>query len=255
LLVCFTYGLYFTRVLIIQKVFKVFLRMLFYQCHISAIVFQKKWLKNLNNKQDGNFKCFKVNRTICLIYSNLSMKRFIGIVPTQEIYSIVSKIQNRFGDNRLEPHITLIAPVTVIDEDSWITTIKNICATHSPIDIQLPTTGTFGKKTLFIDVSSEQLSHLYYRLNNDIKPYQKSERNMNENNKYHPHLTLGRAWCGFTKEDFVNMGALANDYLSKDPVAFTASFVRIYHKPLPKGRWEGLQDVPFGKEDKEKRLG
>lgn len=45
------------------------------------------------------------------------MKFFIGIVPSEDIYNAVADIQKRFGDNRLEPHITLRPPVTVTEEE------------------------------------------------------------------------------------------------------------------------------------------
>jgi 2'-5' RNA ligase len=176
------------------------------------------------------------------------MKRFIGIVPPKEIYDKIQQIQNEYGDNRLEPHITIIAPVTVVDETKWMETIERICADFSAIDISLPATGYFGKKTLFIDVASPKLSNLYHQLNNHLKAYQKNEPNAIKNTTYHPHLTLGRAWCGFTKDDFSNMKHLAEEYLSKEKISFKASSIRVYHKPSPKGRYEQLKDI-FLKED------
>lgn len=69
------------------------------------------------------------------------MKLFIGIVPSEDIYTTVAGIQNRFGDNRLEPHITVRPPVTVIDEANWIKAIEHVCFRLSPFEVELPSTG------------------------------------------------------------------------------------------------------------------
>jgi 2'-5' RNA ligase len=175
------------------------------------------------------------------------MKRFIGIVPPFDIYNTIVQIQNKYGDNRLEPHITLIVPVTVIEELKWISSIENICKDFSSIEVKLPATGNFGKKTLFIEAESEELHRLHNELSTGINSYQNNPPNQFENQPYHPHLTLGRAWCGFSKEDFKNMRADADEYLSKESITFIASFLRIYHKPSLGGKYEKLKDIEFGR--------
>ena len=170
------------------------------------------------------------------------MKLFIGIVPPEDIYNAVADIQKRFGDNRLEPHITLRPPATIKEEANWVKAVKDICSTFPPFPIQLPATGHFGKRVLFIDVSSDLLTKLHYSLLDAIKPFEQSELKKQEND-YNPHLTLGRSWCGFTKEDFVSMKYLADEFLSTKKVSFMAHSVRIYHKPSPTARYEAKQDI------------
>ncbi|HKG67752.1 MAG TPA: 2'-5' RNA ligase family protein, partial [Segetibacter sp.] len=72
------------------------------------------------------------------------MKYFIGVVPDDEIYNTILNIQKKFGDNRLEPHITLRPPVTVTEQTQWIEAIEMVCTDFSPFQIQLPSTGNFG---------------------------------------------------------------------------------------------------------------
>jgi 2'-5' RNA ligase len=171
------------------------------------------------------------------------MKYFIGVVPEVEIYNTVLDIQKKFGDNRLEPHITIRPPVTVSEQTQWIETIEMVCADFSPFQIQLPATGNFGKRVLFIDVLSKELSELHYQLLKAIKPFEQPEVNGKENNLYHPHLTLGRSWCGFTKEDFAQMKILADNFLSDRPISFIAQSIRIYQKPSGNKRYETLKDI------------
>lgn len=175
------------------------------------------------------------------------MKYFIGVVPDDEIYNTVFDIQKKFGDNRLEPHITIRPPVTVADQTQWTEAIERVCANFSPFQIQLPATGNFGKRVLFIDVLSQELSELHNQLLKVIKPFEQPDLNEEENQSYHPHLTLGRSWCGFTKEDFAQMKILADSFLSNRPVSFIARSIRIYHKPSGNKRYETLKDVSLNK--------
>lgn len=173
------------------------------------------------------------------------MKYFIGIVPPEDIYEAVLNIQKQFGDNRLEPHITVRPPVTVTNETAWINAIENVCSSFSPILASLPGTGNFGNRVLFIDVDSKPLATLHDAIIKAIKPFEHVDNNQEESRAFRPHLTLGRSWCGFTRQDFAVMKILADKYLSKEPVSFDAKSVRVYHKPSSKGRYEVLKDVPL----------
>src|SRR4051812_32602308 len=130
------------------------------------------------------------------------MKHFIGIVPPDPIYQSVSQIQTRFGDNRLEPHITLRPPVQVINEPGWIQAIEEVCKTFSPFSISLPQTGRFGNRVLFIDVKSEPLTVLHQVMMEAIEQFEQPDKHQEESRSFKPHLTLARTWCGFTRKDF-----------------------------------------------------
>jgi 2'-5' RNA ligase len=169
------------------------------------------------------------------------MKFFIGIVPPENIYNAIATIQQQFGDNRLEPHITLRAPVTPIDEINWIGNLRNVCNRVHPIQVQLSNTGNFGNRVLFIDVNSKGLAQLYKTVTNAIKPFEPV--NEQDRRPYHPHLTLGRTWCGFTKNDFNEMQKQADAFLNKQPALFDVNYVRLYHKSVNNSRYEMLEDI------------
>jgi 2'-5' RNA ligase len=173
------------------------------------------------------------------------MKFFIGIVPSAEIYTNVGHIQKGFGDNRLEPHITVRPPVTVSQETDWINAIEQVCSTFPPFTIHLPATGNFGKRVLFIEARSQKLHELYHALVKVIRAFEQPEEKKQENQDYHPHLTLGRSWCGFTLEDFAKMRVLAEDFLSQKEQSFMVESLRIYHKPNGRGRYTPMKDIVF----------
>lgn len=183
-------------------------------------------------------------------------KYFIGIVPPDDIYQAVLHIQEQFGDNRLEPHITVRAPVNVANETAWLQAIENVCSSFSPVYIELPATGHFGNRVLFIAVKSERLGIMHDAMIQAIETFEQPDQNQQEHESFHPHLTLGRAWCGFTRQDFAAMKTMADEYLRNEPVAFVAKSVRIYHKPASEKRYEALKDVllnanPAGKNEHE----
>jgi 2'-5' RNA ligase len=157
------------------------------------------------------------------------MKYFVGIVPPVPIYEKVIEIQQQFGDNRLEPHITIRPPVALADETAWVTAIEHLCERYAPFPLSLTGTGNFGKRVLYIDVGSVQLEVLQHELVRAIKPYEK-EGSQEDSRPFKPHLTLGRSWCGFTPHDFAAMKILAEEYLDKQPVTFDVGFLRIYIK-------------------------
>jgi 2'-5' RNA ligase len=174
------------------------------------------------------------------------MKFFVGLVPPEDIYEHLESIQKRYGDNRLEPHITLRAPVTVLNEKEWVGTIVSKAAEFEPFHVSLPGTGNFGKRVLYVEVNAEALEKFYTELIPKLKPFEAAGPDK-ENETFHPHLTLGRAWCGFTAEDFKNMRTLADQYLSAANISFLAKTIRIYHKPDPHSRYQTYRDIPIGR--------
>lgn len=172
------------------------------------------------------------------------MKYFIGIIPPENIFNTILNIQQQFGDNRLEPHITLRSPVTPVDASNWLDSIKKVTASFAPFDIHLPATGYFGKRVLFIKVQSADLKQLYKQVVTAIKPFEPVVKE--DHYDYHPHLTLGRSWCGFTRHDFEKMQEMADQYLSVKPVSFNVDFLRVYQKPQGNKRYEKLVDLSLG---------
>lgn len=173
------------------------------------------------------------------------MKYFVGIVPPEEIYLKLLDIQVQHGDNRLEPHITLRPPVTPLDEQAWLRVIEEQAALTPAFDIGLPGTGTFGKRVIFVRVESEGLIALHDIVVSRLKKFEPAANRRDSFDAFHPHLTLGRAWCGFTAADFESMKLMAEHYLMGKTVRFRVSALRIYYKPDPHGRYQTYKDVPL----------
>ena len=135
---------------------------------------------------------------------------FAGIVPPADIYHTILSIQNKYGNNRLEPHITLRPPVSLTHVKEWIDTIEQAARNSNPFRVSLPHTGYFDSRVLYISVESVPLINLYNLLIPALKPFEATKDIGRQPDVYHPHLTLGRSWCGFSGDDFAAMQQLAN---------------------------------------------
>ena len=170
------------------------------------------------------------------------MKFFIGVVPPPDVYAQLHQIQNQFGNNRLEPHITIRPPVSPLQLEPWLKPIERVCAQAQPFDIQLTGTGFFGERVLFVSVQSPGLNNLYYVMLPALRTFEPDELRKEEDS-FRPHLTLGRKWCGFTASDFAAMKQLADQYLQADAIAFKVTQIRVYYKPDNHGRFEKYRDI------------
>ena len=173
------------------------------------------------------------------------MKYFIGIVPPEAIYNKLLNIQQQHGDNRLEPHITLRPPVTPINDQQWLDIVMSNANMAVPFEVKLPGTGTFGSRVMFVRVESPGLESLHEMLIPKLKTQEPGD-GKKDHERFHPHLTLGRAWRGFTPEDFRSMKQLADEYLVEKEIAFMVSQLRTYYKPDPHKGYQAYKDVPLG---------
>src|SRR5688500_11384270 len=112
------------------------------------------------------------------------MKFFAGIVPPEVLFKAILDLQQQFGDNKIEPHITLRAPVIPIDSSGWIEGIRHVCGITPRFNIHLSGTGYFGNRVLFINVQSKELSTLYREIKKVIKPLEPAAQQ--DNRPYHP---------------------------------------------------------------------
>lgn len=78
-----------------------------------------------------------------------------------------------------------------------------------------------------------------------LKIFEAAETGPAKVDSFHPHLTLGRSWCGFTPADFDRMKILIQAYLAGGGIRFEAQALRIYYKPDPHARYQTYKDVPF----------
>ncbi|WP_207492985.1 2'-5' RNA ligase family protein [Aridibaculum aurantiacum] len=170
------------------------------------------------------------------------MQFFLAIVLPPEISQAILRIQQQYGDNRTEPHITLRPPVLLTDQHQWLQAIHKVAQAFPTFDVHLTGTGNFGKRVLFIKSESTELYQLERSLVPAIEPYEQATGKKDQ--PFHAHLTLGRLNVGFSPKALEEMKQLANEMLAT-PIVFEASFIRIFYKPSVKERYKVFEDVPL----------
>lgn len=155
------------------------------------------------------------------------MEYGIAIIPPSNISCEISTIQNLFGNNGIEPHITVKAQGGLTPDLDWLKEIRRIASSFQPFKVTLSQAETFGNDVVYISVISLELIQLHNEIISRISPPQNIIEQYYEGDQFTPHLTLGMVRNGFDYNDFPEMKNMT-DKFAKDGVSFTADFLRVY---------------------------
>nr|WP_312580159.1 2'-5' RNA ligase family protein [Sedimentibacter sp.] len=111
------------------------------------------------------------------------MKYFIGLQIPKNYKFKIEMLRAEFNFFTTEPHITLVAPPSLPDDDSFIEDIVKICRETQSFNINLGQLGQFGNRVLYIDVFSKELINLHEKI------YEKLNLIRDKKN-FVPHLTV-----------------------------------------------------------------
>lgn len=174
------------------------------------------------------------------------MEYFIGVVPPAALYEQILWIQNQFGDNRAEPHITVKAQGGLTPDRGWMMEVEMVAKRFTPFPVKLTQTQSFGSEVLFLSVDSPQLVKLHFELIERVNPSPAVLAHYFEKDSFIPHLTLGQASHGYGCTDLVAMKQLADKLLERQPMEFKVQFLRIYCKSTATDRYQKVKDVELG---------
>ncbi len=111
------------------------------------------------------------------------MKYFIG-APIPKIYkNKIEMLRAEFRFFTTEPHITLVPPPALPDEDIFIEKVVEVCRTTSPLNINLGNLDQFGNRVLYVSVDSPGLIDLHKKLYHNLNL-------QHERRGFTPHLTI-----------------------------------------------------------------
>lgn len=155
------------------------------------------------------------------------MEYGIAIIPPSHISSKISSIQNLFGNNGIEPHITVKAQGGLSPDLNWLKEIRKIALGFQSFKVTLSQAETFGNDVVYISVVSPELIKLHKEIITNLSLPTHITEQYYEGDQFTPHLTLGMVRTGFDCNDFPEMKNMA-DKFAKDGVSFTADFLRVY---------------------------
>lgn len=111
------------------------------------------------------------------------MKYFIGAPIPDNYKSKIEMLRAEFRFLTTEPHITIVPPPALPDDDSFIREVVEICKKTAAFKISLNHLGQFGNRVLYVSVQSPELINLYKNIYEALN-LEKEKRG------YTPHLTI-----------------------------------------------------------------
>jgi 2'-5' RNA ligase len=168
----------------------------------------------------------------------------IAIVPPADLACRIKEIQDRFGDNGIEPHITLKAQGGLGENTRWLEEVKSIAKETSPFNICLKSIRKFGNEVLYISVDSPEIVSLHNKIVDVLDSSIDVIEKYFEREFYIPHLTLGRTQTGYKQDDFSKIKEMTEQMLLNTEVSFKAEFMRVYS--IESGDCRPKEDIKFG---------
>ncbi|MBP1926107.1 2'-5' RNA ligase [Sedimentibacter acidaminivorans] len=164
------------------------------------------------------------------------MKYFIGLKIPKNYKNKIEMLRAEFKFYTTEPHITLVPPPALPDDDSFIKEISEICKKNHPFDIKLGQLCSFGNRVLYIDVYSPELLNLYETIFDKLN-LKKEKR------KFVPHLTIVKQRPKKHIDiDFIKKRA--EQTLIPSP-NFTSNSIIIYQQPKEKSIYLPYMKIPL----------
>lgn len=165
------------------------------------------------------------------------MKYFIGASIPKSYKNKIEMLRAEFKFLTTEPHITIVPPPSLPDDDSFIEQVIKVCQSTKPFSIKLNSLNQFGNRVLFVGVDSPDL----------IKLYEDIFQNLNiekESRGYTPHLTIVKQRPR-RPIDIEKVKTRAEIKLIPAP-KYTLNSITIYHQPKEKFIYVPYMEIPLG---------
>ncbi len=111
------------------------------------------------------------------------MKYFIGAPIPKTYKNKIELLRAEFRFFTTEPHITIVPPSALPDEDIFIEKVIEICRSTKPFNINLGNLDQFGNRVLYISADSPGLIDLNKKIYDTLNLQQ-------ERRVFTPHLTI-----------------------------------------------------------------
>lgn len=165
------------------------------------------------------------------------MKYFIGAPIPENYKNKIEMLRAEFRFLTTEPHITIVPPPALPDDDSFIKEVLEVCKKTKAFKIKLGHLEQFGNRVLYVSVNSPELINLY----EDIYESLKLEK---ENRGYTPHLTVVKQRPRRPIE-IETVKKRAEIKLTSSP-EYTLNSIVVYHQPKERFIYVPYMEIPLG---------
>lgn len=111
------------------------------------------------------------------------MKYFIGAPIPKNYKNKIEMLRAEYRFFTTEPHITLVPPPALPDNDTFIEKVVKVCKKTKPINIKLNSIDQFVNRVLYVSVNSPDLIDLHKEIYENLNL-------QHEKRGYTPHLTI-----------------------------------------------------------------
>lgn len=165
------------------------------------------------------------------------MKYFIGAPIPDKYKNKIEMLRAEFRFLTTEPHITIVPPPALPDDDSFIKNVIKVCKNTKSFNIKLNNLGQFGNRVLFVSVHSQELIQLYDNIFKELN-LEKEARG------YTPHLTIVKQRSR-RPVDIDKVRQRAEIKLLPSP-EYTLKSITVYHQPKERFIYVPYMEVPLG---------
>jgi len=164
------------------------------------------------------------------------MKYFIGIRIPKNYKNKIELLRAKYNFFTTEPHITLVPPSHLPNDDSFIKEIIEICKETKQLTINLGKLRQYSNEALYIDVNSPEIASFHeqiYKKLNLIK----------DTKNFIPHLTVIKQ----KSRKPINMNLIkkrADNILISAP-KFNVDSIIIYQQPKEKSIYLPYMRIPL----------
>lgn len=164
------------------------------------------------------------------------MRYFIGATVPENYKNKIEMLRAEFRFLTTEPHITIVPPPSLPDEDSFIKEVIGICGKTEPFDIKLGGLGQFRSRVLYVEVNSPGLINLY---DNIYKALNLKE----EKRGYTPHLTIVKQ----RPKKPVDIEKVRKEAEVKliPSAEYTLKSITVYHQPKERFIYIPFMEIPL----------
>lgn len=164
------------------------------------------------------------------------MKFFVGIPIPKQYKRKIEMLRAEFKFFTTEPHITLVPPPVLEDNDMFISDLIKICKKTDNIKIILNSVNQFGNRVLYVSVESSGLIAFHNKIYEalDIK----------EEKTYIPHLTVVKKRPR-RPIDILRIRSIAEKELLPAP-SFTIKAITVYQQPKKNSIYIPYMVIPLG---------
>jgi 2'-5' RNA ligase len=165
------------------------------------------------------------------------MKYFLGVSIPKNYKNKIEMLRAQFRFFTTEPHITLVPPPALPDEDDFIKNVIDVCKKTEPFDVKLNSLGQFGNRVLFVSVDSPGLIDLHNKIYDNLGLEE-------EKRGYTPHLTLVKQRPKRPVEiDIIRKRA---ETKLIPAIEYTLDSITVYYQPKEHSIYVPYMEIPLG---------